>query len=244
MIRIIPRLDVKGSHLIKGIGFEGLRKLGDPLDFAIAYAAQGAHELFFLDAVASLYGRNNLLEVVSHVSQELFVPLTVGGGISNVSEAEEIYKAGADKIAVNSAVVRRPDLIDQLVTEFGSQSVMLSVEAKRAGDKWYSFTEFGREPSDKEVSSWVSEAVDRGVGEVCLTSIDFDGRRRGVDRDLINSINWISVPLIYSGGVSSIQDLDFVMSVSNISALCIGSALHYGDIEIEQLLIKAEGKVA
>lgn len=235
-MRIIPRLDVKGGYLIKGIGFEGLRKLGDPAEFAFSYAAQGAHELFFLDVVATLFGRNHLIDVIKAVSQDLFIPLTVGGGIASIHHAEEVFKSGADKISINSAAVYRPEFIDELVSAFGSQSIVLSVEAKKEGDDWIAYTEFGREKSDRLVSDWINEGVARGVGEVCLTSIDHDGRRKGIDHELLSSMPWVDIPLIYSGGLRSLDEVRELRQNSNVSAVAVGSALHYRDLTLESLI--------
>ena len=203
MIRIIPRLDIKGENLIKGVKLEGLRKLGSPNEFARAYYEQGADELLYMDAVASLYGRNSLTELIKETVKSVFIPITVGGGIRSLDDAREILRAGADKIAINTAAVKNPDLINEMAETFGSQAIVLSVEAiKQTDGIWLVFTDNGREHTGLNVVDWVQEAVKRGVGEILLTSVDQEGGRKGYDLALIKAVSdVVEVPIIASGGM-------------------------------------------
>ena len=184
-VRLIARLDVKGPNLIKGVQLEGLRKLGDPQCFARQYYEAGIDELIYMDVVASLYGRNNLTDVVRHTAENVFIPITVGGGIRSVDDARTMLRSGADKIAINTAAVGNPDLIDSLAAAFGTQCVVLSVEAIRQSDgRWEAHTDNGREKTGCDVVEWVCEAARRGAGEILLTSVDREGTQAGCDIDL------------------------------------------------------------
>ncbi|QCU90474.1 imidazole glycerol phosphate synthase subunit HisF [Thiomicrorhabdus sediminis] len=228
MIRLIPRLDIKSSHLIKGVKLEGLRKIGNPNDYARKYYEQGADELLYMDAVASLYGRNSLTDIVKETVKSVFIPITVGGGIRSVDDAREILRCGADKVAINTAAVQRPELIAEMAQAFGSQCVVLSVEAiKQADGKWLAFTDNGREHTGLDVVEWVKKAVDLGAGEVLLTSVDREGGRKGYDLDLINAVcKEVSVPVIASGGMGEAEHgVDAVKS--GASAIAMADILHY-----------------
>ena len=227
-IRLIARLDVKGPNLIKGVHLEGLRVLGDPHAFSRQYYAGGADELIYMDLVASLYGRSKLADIVSRVAHDVFIPMTVGGGIRNVDDVGDLLRAGADKVAVNTAAVRRPELITEIAKRFGSQCMVLSVEAKRqAGDTWEVYTDCGRERSGKDVVTWVRTAIDLGAGEVLLTSIDHEGTRRGFDTELISAVSSISsVPIIASGGYGEPGHLKPAVH-AGAGALAFADAIHY-----------------
>lgn len=228
MIRLIPRLDIKSKHLIKGVKLEGLRKIGNPNDYARKYYEQGADELLYMDAVASLYGRNNLTEIVKETVKSVFIPITVGGGIRSVEDAREILRSGADKVAINTAAVQRPALITEMAQTFGSQCVVLSVEAiKQADGKWLAFTDNGREHTGLDVVEWVKKAVDLGAGEVLLTSVDKEGGRKGYDLELIEAVSKeVSVPVIASGGMGeAIDGVDAVKAGAN--AIAMADILHY-----------------
>lgn len=208
-IRIIPRLDIKGSNLIKGIHLEGLRVVGDPHAFALDYYRQGADELVFMDIVASLYQRNNLAEIIKRAADQIFVPITVGGGIRSLDDVHTMLRSGADKVAINTAAVARPELITEVSQRFGAQCMVLSVEAKRrAGGGWEAFIDNGREHTGLDVAEWIVRAVALGAGEIMLTSVDQEGTRKGFDVDLVRTVAaLVKVPIIASGGYGQPVDL-------------------------------------
>ncbi|MCW5824503.1 MAG: imidazole glycerol phosphate synthase cyclase subunit [Cyanobacteria bacterium TGS_CYA1] len=229
MARLIARLDIKGPNLIKGVHLEGLRVIGDPQLFAQKYYNDGADELIYMDSVASLYGRNNLVEIVKHTAQNIFIPLTVGGGVRSVEDATQLLRSGADKVAVNTACVANPSLINDLANRFGSQCVVLSVEAKKTSHgKWEAYTDNGREKTGKDVLNWVLEAVERGAGEVLLTSVDKEGTKKGFDVELVKTITGkISVPVIASGGMGQISHIFEVLQNGGADAVALANVLHY-----------------
>ena len=229
-IRLIGRLDVKGPNLIKGIHLEGLRVLGVPNEHALRYYLQGIDELIYIDCVASLYGRNHLGETISAAAQDIFVPLTVGGGIRSVDDAMNIMRAGADKVAVNTSAVANPKLISDIAQCFGSQSMVLSVEAKQVGpEKWEVYTDNGRESTGLDVLKWVKQAVAMGAGEILLTSVDREGTRKGFDLALVKAISSkVSVPVIASGGMGKPDDLIDVVNIGGADAVAMADILHYG----------------
>lgn len=227
-LRVIARLDVKNGQLIKGIHLEGLRVLGDPNEFALRYYESGIDEIIFMDPVASFYGRNTLGNVLTTAVDNIFVPITAGGGIRSVADATRLLRAGADKVALNTAAIERPELIRELAEEFGSQAVVLSVEAKKTGNTWLAYVENGREPTSLSVLDWIIQGIELGAGEVLLTSIDKEGTQRGFDIDLISMINSaVKVPLIVSGGMGSVSDLDPLIFQENLDAVAIAGVLHY-----------------
>lgn len=227
--RIIARLDIKGPNLIKGVHLEGLRVIGDPQEYAQLYYEQGADELIYMDSVASLYGRNNLTDIVRHAAADIFVPLTVGGGIRSVSDAQELLRAGADKVAVNTAAVADPQLINDIARIFGSQCMVLSIEAKSIGpNKWEVYTDNGRERTGLDVVEWAIRGAELGAGEVLLTSVDQDGTGKGFDIELVKAVSSrVSVPVIASGGMGCPQDAVSVVKEGFADAVAIGWALHY-----------------
>ncbi len=226
--RLIARLDIKGPNLIKGVQMEGLRVMGDPYDFARRYYEAGVDELLYIDIVASLYGRSKLTEVVRRTAQDVFVPMTVGGGIRSLEDVTELLRAGADKVAINTAAVANPDLIAQVANRFGSQCMVLSIEAKAQGPgKWEVFTETGRERSGLDVVDWVQRGIDLGAGEVLVTSIDHEGMRKGYDAGLIAAVAAVvPVPLIASGGYGGPGDLRAALG-AGADAVAVADALHY-----------------
>ncbi len=228
-IRIIPRLDVKGSNLIKSIQMEGLRVLGDPNIFAKKYYEEGADELLYIDMVASLYGRNSLKSLISKASKDIFIPITVGGGIRSIEDAEEILKSGADKIAINTAAVKDPKLISSLANKFGSSTIVISIQAKQIlENNWEVFTETGREKTGLNVVEWAKRSTELGAGEILLTSVDREGTRKGFDTKLIKSVtNSVSVPVIASGGMGREEDLIEAVFVGNANAVSMADILHY-----------------
>lgn len=227
--RLIARLDIKGENLIKGVHLEGLRIIGSPSEYANKYYLQGADELIFMDTVASLYGRNHLGSIIESVARDIFIPMTVGGGIRSVDDAIEILRLGADKVAVNTAAVARPKLISEISNTLGSQAMVLSVEAKRISkNKWEVYTDNGRESTGIDVISWLIEAEKLGAGEVLLTSVDFEGTRKGFDIDLIQSVtNSLSIPVIASGGMGKHQDLFDLVNKADPDGIAMADILHY-----------------
>lgn len=228
-IRLIGRLDIKGPNLIKGIHLEGLRVIGNPQEYAYRYYQQGIDELIYMDAVASLYGRNHLAEIVKKAVKNIFIPLTVGGGIRSVEDAASVLRSGADKIAINTAAVTKPQLINQIAETFGNQCMVLSVEAKQqSNQRWEVFIENGRERSGRDVVEWVAEAVDRGAGEILLTSVDREGTRKGFDVDLLRAVSkLVSVPVIASGGMGKPEDVIDAVHHGGVDAIAMADILHY-----------------
>ena len=228
-VRLIARLDIKGPNLIKGIRLEGLRVIGDPQVYAQRYYEAGADELIYMDTVASLYGRNNLTEIVAHAARHCFVPITVGGGVRSVEDARVLLRSGADKVAINTAAVARPDLISDLARTFGSQAVVLSVEAKRSrSGGWEAYTDNGREHTGLDVADWVRRGVELGAGEVLLTSVDQEGTRKGFDLDLIRTVApAVPVPVIASGGMGKPADLVAAVTDGRADAVAMADILHY-----------------
>jgi cyclase len=236
-IRVIARLDIKGPNLIKGVHLEGLRVVGNPIEFAATYYREGIDEILFMDSVASLYGRNHLAEIISLTASDVFVPITVGGGIRSVKDARDVLNSGADKIAINSAAVARPSLIKEIAEDFGSQATVLSIEAKKnQNESWEVYTDNGREKSGLLVSEWVEEAASLGAGEVLVTSVDKEGTCRGYDIELMRLISKkVTVPIIASGGMGKISDIHELTSLTEISAVAIAHSLHYKKISIKEI---------
>ena len=241
-IRLIARLDIKGPNLIKGIHLEGLRVLGSPNDHAIRYYLQGIDELIYMDCVASLYGRNHLGEIIKSAAKDIFVPMTVGGGIRSVEDATQILRAGADKVAVNTAVVSNPLLITEIASRFGSQCMVLSIEAKQNGPgRWEVYTNNGRERTGLDVIEWVKRGVDLGAGEILLTSVDREGTRKGFDIPLVKAVSQeVSVPLIACGGMGQPSDLIDVVLDGFADAVAMADILHYKRFQISEIRCAAE----
>ena len=235
--RLVARLDIKGNMLIKGIRFEGLRVVGESTNYAKKYARSGVDELLYIDVVASLYGRNGLAEILKNISKEVFIPITAGGGIRSIKDAEKLLSAGADKVAINSAALKNPNLINELSRAFGRQCVVASIQARKMPDNgmWEALGNGGRERSDKKIQSWINELEDRGAGEILLTSIYKDGTLSGFDSELIEEIpKNLKIPLIYGGGIFSHEDIKDCLKKPNISAVSIGKALHYNKIKLDK----------
>lgn len=236
-IRLIPRLDIKGSNLIKGIHLEGLRVIGDPQAHAVRYYQSGADELIFMDVVASLYGRNNLSDIIRRTAENIFIPITVGGGIRSVDDARHILRSGADKVAINTAAVAWPELISEVAYRFGSQAMVLSIEAKQiAPGKWEAYTDNGRERTGLDVIEWVQRGVELGAGEVLLTSVDREGTRKGFELDLIRGVSQsVSVPVIASGGMGSTDDFVAAAREGLADAVAMADVLHYKRLELGEI---------
>jgi imidazole glycerol-phosphate synthase subunit HisF len=236
-VRLIARLDIKGPNLIKGIHLEGLRVIGDPQEYARRYYHEGADELIYMDIVASLYGRNNLSDIVRRTVRDVFVPLTVGGGIRSVSDVDELLRAGADKVAVNTAAIRRPELITEISRRFGSQAMVLSIEAKSQGPgKWEAYVDNGRERTGRDVVEWAIEGVSRGAGEIMVTSVDREGTRKGFDCDLVRAITTaVRIPVIASGGMGSVEHLVQAVTEGKADAVAMADVLHYNRIGLSEI---------
>ena len=243
-IRLIARLDIKGCNLIKGIHLEGLRIIGNPNEYAMRYYQQGADELIYMDCVASLYGRNHLGDIIRSAAKDIFIPLTVGGGIRSVEDATQILRSGADKVAVNTAAVARPELISEISYRFGRQCMVLSVEAKEIGSGcWEVYTDNGRERTGLNVIDWVKTGVSMGAGEVLLTSVDREGTRKGFDVSLIKAVtSEVSVPVIASGGMGKQQDMVDAVTFGGADAVAMADILHYNRAGIGD--IRAAAKAA
>ncbi|MDD5751851.1 MAG: imidazole glycerol phosphate synthase cyclase subunit [Candidatus Peribacteraceae bacterium] len=252
-IRIIPRLDVKGPTIVKGIHMEGLRVVGKPQELARKYYEQGADELVIMDTVASLYGRSPDFDLMRSVANELFIPLTMGGGIQSLHDITNFLRSGADKVAINTFATRNPQLIPEAVRQFGSQCIVLSVEAKRVGPPrpsgglpaeaprtrgegwWEAYTEGGREHSGRNALEWIKEALDLGIGEILLTSVDFDGTRKGYDLELIRAVtSFATVPVVAHGGARDAQSLHEALD-AKADAVALASILHYDENSIQKL---------
>jgi imidazole glycerol-phosphate synthase subunit HisF len=246
--RVIARIDVKNEFAIKGIHLEGLRKVGSPNLMAIDYYKNGIDEIIFMDAVAAYYDRNSLSNVIQNACRDVFIPITVGGGIRTIDDIKIALKNGADKVAINSAAVRNPDFIRRASKIFGSQCIVSSIEAKKVDEnKWEVYTDNGREPSGLNVLEWIKELEKLGAGEVFLTSIDKDGTKKGFDIHLNQAVSDIvSIPIISSGGMGTCDDAVNLLKKTNIDAIAVASLLHYkmqSVQDIKRALFKNEIKV-
>ncbi len=243
--RIIPRLDIKGPNLVKGIHFEGLRVLGKPWDFAFKYYKEGADELLYMDVVASLYERNSFLDIVDATAKKIFVPFTVGGGIRTIEDIKKLLRRGADKVAINTAAVRNPCFISEAANIFGSQCIVVSIEAKRGPHGTYeAMTDYGRERSEKDVFLWAKEAVELGAGELLITSVDRDGTGNGFDLELIRKIaTSVSVPVIAAGGAGSAEHVLQVIKEGRADAVASASIFHYLEYQCDEDKFQTEGNI-
>ena len=240
-VRLIARLDVKGPNLIKGVHLEGLRKIGNPQERAVKYYQEGADEIIYMDVVASLYGRNNLSEIVERTAENVFIPITVGGGIRSVADVRHLLRCGADKVAINTSATQNPNLISELAEVFGSQCVVLSIEATKHEDgHWGVYTDNGRERTNLEVLEWATRAVELGAGEIMLTSVDKEGTGKGFDLDLVSLVaNELNVPLIASGGMGEIQHIIDVIE-AGADAAAMADVLHYNKMSMDDIHVKAK----
>lgn len=235
-IRIIPKLEVKGPNLIKGIHLEGLRIVGKPEDMALKYYEDGADELIYMDLVASLYQRKYLLNIIEKAAQKIFIPLTVGGGVKTIRDMRILFKAGADKIAINTGAVTNPRMISEAARIFGSQCIVVSIEAQVKYHSWEVYTDSGRTPTGIDVLDWAKQAVKLGAGELLLTSIDRDGTYNGYDLELIKLISsQISVPVIACGGASKKEHFLQALEKGHADAICAASVFHQKKLSIKQI---------
>lgn len=234
-IRLIGRLDIKNTNLIKSINLEGLKIVGSPNAYAKKYYDEGIDELILMDVVATLYGRNYLANILKEITKKIFIPITIGGGVRSAEDAKKLLSAGADKVAINSAAVKNPKFVKNLVKEIGSQSVVISIEAKKRDNWWEVYTCNGREPTGTNVIKWIKELMQLGAGEILLTSIDREGTRTGFDLDLIAEASKVcEIPLIISGGFGKKNDLDCVLK-HQVDAVAIADAIHYERFTIQEI---------
>tara|TARA_Y100000590_G_scaffold141270_3_gene162068 strand:- start:11735 stop:12595 length:861 start_codon:yes stop_codon:yes gene_type:complete len=231
-VRIIPRLDIKGPNLVKGIHLEGLRAFGDPAIFAKYYYEDGADEILLMDVVASLYDRNSLHDLIKHISKDIFIPLTVGGGLRTVEDIKNVLRVGADKVILNTAAIKNPNLIKEAVNKFGSSTICIAIEAiKQPDDTYMAFTDNGREYTGLDVIKWANQIQKLGVGEIVLTSVDNEGTGQGFDLNFINQIADLStVPIIVHGGAGNKENILKVLKNSKCDAVCAASIFHYETI--------------
>ncbi len=234
--RIIPCLDIKDGRTVKGVNFVGLRDAGDPVELARRYSHEGADELVFLDITATKEKRKTLIELVTRIAREINIPFTVGGGIRTVDEIGDILKAGADKVSLNSAIVKNPQLITEASDRFGSQAIVAAVDAKRTGDSWEVFVKGGSEPTGIDALEWVEKVEALGAGEILLTSMDRDGTKSGFDIELLRQVNKrVSIPVIASGGAGQVDHCIEAVSAGNADAVLAASIFHFREIEISDL---------
>ena len=236
-LRLIPRLDIKAPNLIKGVHLEGLRVVGDPQQFARRYYDEGADELLYIDIVATLYGRNHLAEIVSRTVHDVFVPITVGGGVRSVDDVRTLLRAGADKVAINTAAIKDPQLVTKVARRFGSQCMVLSIEAKKVGPgRWEAYTDNGRERTGRDVVTWARQGAELGAGEILLTSIDAEGTRKGFDIELTAAVaTSVPIPVIASGGMGSISHLLEVVRRGHADAVAMADCLHYRRLTLPEI---------
>lgn len=235
--RLIARLDIKGPNVIKGIHLEGLRIVGKPGPLAQRYYADGADEMIFMDTVASLYGRNNILGVVEEAAREIFVPLTVGGGIRGVDDIVAALRSGADKVAINTAATQRPQLIEEAAKALGSQCIVVSIEAKQRGPSaWEALTDNGRQRTGLDVCDWAAKAEKLGAGEILLTSVDKEGTRAGFDHDLFRAVRGrVRIPVIGSGGAGRADHVANAIRDDGLDAIACASLFHYDACPLPKL---------
>ena len=228
-IRIIPRLDIKGPNLVKGIHLEGLRVLGKPADFAKYYYQQGADELMFMDVVASLYERNSLHDIISETAKSIFIPITVGGGLRTITDIKEVLRAGADKVCLNTAAIKNPQLIKDATRMFGSSTIVVAIEAiQESNGSYLAYTDNGREHTGIDVFEWAKKLDEMKVGEIVITSVDREGTGEGFDIELVSKISsLVSVPVIAHGGAGKKEDITNVLNEGKADAVALGSLLHY-----------------
>lgn len=233
--RLSARLDIKAPHLIKTVRLEGVRKVGDPAEFARRYDDEAIDEILYLDAVASLYHRNHLAALILHTTERCFVPVTVAGGIRSVADARALIASGADKVAINTAALARPELITEIAEHFGSQAMVIQIDAKAKGKTYEAYCDGGREPSGQEVVAWAKEAVERGAGEILLTAIDREGTGTGFDLDLIAAVSQgVSVPVVAAGGFGEPHHAPQAAQ-AGAAGIAISGALHYNRVPLEDI---------
>jgi cyclase len=233
-IRVIPRLDIKGPNLVKGIHLEGLRVLGKPEHFAKYYYKQGADELIFMDVVASLYERNSLHDIISNTAKEIFIPLTVGGGLRTIEDIRNVLRAGADKVSINTAAINNPEIITEAALKFGSSTIVVAIEAIKEykSDKYLAYTDNGREYTGIDIFEWAQKVEEMGAGELVITSVDREGTGEGMDISMIQKISeMVDIPVIAHGGVGKKEDVIELFANTEAKAVSLASLLHYDYIQ-------------
>ena len=234
--RIIPCLDIKDGRTVKGVNFEDLRDAGDPLELAAFYANEGADELVFLDITATVEKRKTLSELVNKIAHKINIPFTVGGGIQTEEDVSILLQNGADKVSINSSAVKRPELINELATKFGSQCVVVAIDAKKVNDKWVVHLVGGKEPTTLDLFEWSKEVEERGAGEILFTSMDHDGTKNGFANDALSQLSeWVNIPIIASGGAGNSQHFADVFIQGKADAALAASVFHFQEIEIPNL---------
>lgn len=235
--RIIPCLDVNNGRVVKGVNFVGLRDAGDPVEVAKRYNIEGADEITFLDIGATHEGRDTIVDVVKEVAKEVFIPLTVGGGIRELSDIYKLLNVGCDKVSINSSAIKRPNFINESAKRFGSQCIVVAIDAKRVDDdKWHIFTHGGRNDTGLDVIEWAKEAYDRGAGELLITSMDADGTKAGFDNILNKKINKVvDIPIIASGGAGTMKHIEEAFTLGEADAALAASIFHFKEIDIMDL---------
>ena len=234
--RIIPCLDVKDGETVKGVNFENLRNAGDPVELAKRYSAEGADELVFLDITASVEGRNTFTEMVEKVAKVINIPFTVGGGINAFADVERLLYAGADKVSVNSAAIRNPQLINEISSKFGSQVCVCAIDARQeANGEWYCYVKGGRERTEHRLFDWAAEVADRGAGEILFTSMNHDGVKTGYANEALAQLSTLPIPIIASGGAGSMQHFYDAFTIGKADAALAASVFHFGEIAIPDL---------
>lgn len=231
-IRIIPRLDIKGPNMVKGIHLEGLRVLGKPEDFARHYYESGADEIMYQDVVATLYERNSLEDIITKTAKEIFIPLTVGGGLRTIEDIKKVLRAGADKVSLNTAVIKDPEIIKKASRKFGSSTIVIAIEAIKQDGKYLAYTDNGRNYTGVEVLTWAKKCEELGAGEIFLTSVDREGTGQGFDIELVRMVSRaVSIPVIAHGGAGKLEHISDVIEDGKADAVSMASMLHYSFIE-------------
>jgi imidazole glycerol-phosphate synthase subunit HisF len=234
--RIIPCLDIKDGRTVKGINFVDLRDAGDPVELAATYAREGADELVFLDISATNEKRKTLAALVREIARHINIPFTVGGGISSIEDVAPLLESGADKVSINSAAVKNPDLLDKLSNAFGTQCIVLAVDARQVAGEWIVHTHGGKQPTDKKMFGWAKEGQDRGAGEILFTSMDHDGTRMGFANDALKTLNeMLTIPVIASGGAGNMAHFEDAFRQGHADAALAASIFHFGDVKIPDL---------
>ena len=235
-VRLITKLDIKFPNLVKTIQLEGLRKLGNPNEFAIKYYNQGVDEIIYEDIVASLYDRNNIFDILQKTVQNVFIPVTVGGGLRSIQDVEKALRFGADKVSINSAAIKNPKIITEISRNFGGQCLVINIQCKKTNNSYEAYYDGGRERSYLDSLEWAKKAQDLGAGELLITSVDFEGTTKGFDYELIEKItNHVEIPVIASGGMGKFEHIKKLYEQSKPDAICMSHVLHYNLYRIDDL---------
>lgn len=235
-VRIIPKLEIKNKNLIKGVQFEGLRIVGDPILYAKKYYQDSADQINIIDIVASLYSRDNIYDIINKITDDIFIPVNVGGGIKNINDIKQLLNVGADRVIINSEALRNPLFLQEIKNIFGDQFISISIEAKKFENKYYCTMDHGRENSGKEVANWIKQLNEIEVGEIILNSIDNDGMQNGFDANLLKEVFSIAkCPVVISGGAWSLDDFSSIFEQFNLDGLCSSTALHFKMLTIKDI---------